>query len=239
MANHTLLGLLFWRDEVMLVRRSRPIWQFNKLTGFEAETRPGETVWVAMARALQEKSNGPHLRLDWTCYVTLTHKVGSVRVLYAVAPPDQPRPDLTSQDPTEPFEWVNHLAMPADTVQNLRWLIPLALDKARSHVGDVAYDWSVVRASRALPAGSVGKRHLVVTRDGSPFIGMVTAAGDDGVTLTDLLLADGSEKPDAGTTMIVKDSNLDVFLPYPPTERQVLLVAERMFQLGAQGARKE
>lgn len=239
MPEHTLLGFLFWRDEVLLVRRARPVWQFNVPTGLETKVRPGETVWGAMDRALQEKSGRAVTGLNWSWYVTLSHRDGSVKVLFATAPSEQPRPHVTSQDPTEPFEWVGHLALPTDVQPNLRWLIPMAFDKNRCHVTEVPYDWAAVKAARYRPGGAVGERHFVVTRSGPPLFGTVTATTDDSVTLTDIVFADDSDKPDAAATMTVKDEDLDVFIRYPLSERQILLVAERMLQLGKKPASRK
>jgi len=88
-------------------------------------------------------------------------------------------------------------------------------------------------------SASVGKRHFVTTKTSGPVIGTVSSTTDDGVTLTRLMYpGDASPGPDA--SLAIGDHNLEVFIDVERlSEKQLLLIAERMYRDGVREARKE
>ena len=123
-------GFLFSADRarVLLIRKNRPAWQAGKLNGLGGKIEPGETPLDAMRREFREEA-GAEVS-DWHHVLTLSgaddagsgrgwagHFFRAFGELSGVrAMTDEP----LEVHPTRP--------LPADTIPNLQWMIPLMLD---------------------------------------------------------------------------------------------------------------
>lgn len=120
-----VVGFLFntRRNHVALIRKARPAWQAGSLNGVGGKVEPGEPPISAMIREFKEET-GVHIdnwRLfcglivpDWVihCYVSF----GGFQVFRT--------------DTDEPVSWYSFDELEDEkTIPNLRWLLPLALDR--------------------------------------------------------------------------------------------------------------
>lgn len=117
-------GFAFSLDgtHVALIEKKRPLWQHNMLNGIGGHVEPGETALNAQIREFAEETGGvaPH----WCLFATLTNTVhkGKVAFYYAYM-------DLGTlwQRTDEELVVVPVDDLPSEVVDNLRYLIPLAL----------------------------------------------------------------------------------------------------------------
>jgi 8-oxo-dGTP diphosphatase len=123
-------GFLFSpdRQRVLLIRKLRPAWQAGKLNGIGGKIEPGETPIRAMRREFREEAE---LEIaDWHEVLTLSGKddAGSGvgwrgHFFRAFGPVDDARALTDETTEIHPVA-----ALPADSIPNLRWMIPLMLD---------------------------------------------------------------------------------------------------------------
>lgn len=123
-------GFLFSpdRSRVLLIRKRRPAWQAGKLNGVGGKIEPGETPPEAMRREFCEEA-GVNVE-SWQPVLTLSgpDDAGSGRgwaghFFRAFGDVDSPRAITDEQ-----LEIHATARLPADTIPNLRWIIPLMLD---------------------------------------------------------------------------------------------------------------
>jgi 8-oxo-dGTP diphosphatase len=130
-------GLLFTPDEsiqlrnrVALIRKKRPEWQAGKLNGIGGHIEEGEAPSQAMRREFKEEAGA---ETEWRHFCTMA--TATWEVYWFVAFDNVAIQSLTD----EPVEWYDvddlNTRDEFDTIPNLKWLIPLALDKDC----DVAY----------------------------------------------------------------------------------------------------
>ena len=123
-------GFLFSEDRarVLLIRKRRPAWQAGKLNGLGGKVEPGEDAPDAMRREFREEA-GVDVA-SWQHVLTLrgADDAGSGRgwaghFFRAFGDVDAARATTD-----EPLEVHPAARVPADTIPNLRWIIPLMLD---------------------------------------------------------------------------------------------------------------
>ena len=138
-------GFLFWREEVLLVRKTRPAWQAGLLNGVGGHVEGGETWARAMRREFWEET-GLDVSENLTETAPIWHRFVSevgpdyvVHFFKARALPTDPRPAVpAANDSGEELKWVNlhdleenQLAGSANELRmvgNLHWLLPMATD---------------------------------------------------------------------------------------------------------------
>lgn len=136
-----VLALLFTADgrEVVLVRKTRPVWQAGRVNALGGKVDAGEGLADAARREVREEAGidveGWQEFLVWR---DPEYRLRAVRAFDDVA-----RQARTAED-QEVF-LANVGALPFNVIDNLRWMIPLALDR------DVAIPIEVQSAN---PAGS-------------------------------------------------------------------------------------
>lgn len=136
-----VLALLFTADraEVVLVRKSRPPWQAGRVNALGGKLLAGESPLAAARREVVEEAGvdvaGWEEFLVWEDPVYRMHAVRAFD--------DAARGARTAED-QEVFR-CGAAALPPNVIDNLRWLVPLALDR------DVAIP---VRVRSANPDGS-------------------------------------------------------------------------------------
>lgn len=123
-------GLLFCNNStrVALIRKNKPSWMAGKLNAVGGKVEPGETVWSAMQREWLEETATPQPG-SWKLFLRYDHGPHRVHFFSQWVMGDF---KLADNQPTA--ERVNlyfvHevLAGIYPMIQNLRWIIPLALD---------------------------------------------------------------------------------------------------------------
>lgn len=136
-----VLALLFTPDRrhVVLMHRTRPAWQEGRVNGLGGKVLPGEPVAAAARREVLEEAG-----VDvgaWEEFVTWDDPVYRMHVVRAFA--EEAWRARTAEDQEVFLADVD--ALPASAIENLRWLVPLALDR------DVAVPIAVRSAA---PGGS-------------------------------------------------------------------------------------
>ena len=136
-----VLALLFTPDarEVVLVRKIRPAWQAGRINALGGKLHEGEHVLEAARREVREEAGvdvtGWQEFLVWH---DAEYRLRAVRAFDEAA-----RAARTAEDQEVILVPVD--ALPANVIDNLRWMIPLAVDR------DVAVP-IVIRSAN--PAGS-------------------------------------------------------------------------------------
>lgn len=121
-------GFLFSNDSsrVVLIKKLAPEWQKGLLNGVGGKIEPGETPIDAMTREFQEETGVFIPTNEWHCYLHIDRpQQYELDVFFAYS-------DLAFQARTvekEEIIVVEVSKLPENLVPNLKWLIPLALDK--------------------------------------------------------------------------------------------------------------
>lgn len=124
-------GFMFSNDEknVALIRKNNPAWQFNKYNGVGGKIESNESPIEAMKREFWEETGVKTSTAIWKIYCILS-RPGDYRVYFLRA-----KSNLVYDVKTNELEVVSifeTFSLPDNTLFNLRWLIPLALDKTLS-----------------------------------------------------------------------------------------------------------
>ncbi len=120
-----VLALLFTADlrRVVLIRKTRPAWQAGRVNGLGGKLLPGESPADAARREVREEA-GVDVE-GWTEVVVWDDPVYRLHVMRAAD--DEAALARTAED-QEVF-LADVRALPDEVIDNLRWLIPLALDR--------------------------------------------------------------------------------------------------------------
>lgn len=136
-----VLALLFTpaRGHVVLMAKTRPAWQAGRVNALGGKLLPGESPAAAARREVREEAGVDVAAWEeFLVWDDPQYRLHAVRAFDAAAHGAHTAEDqaVFLADPT---------ALPAHVIDNLRWLIPLALDR------DVAVP---VRVASAAPGGS-------------------------------------------------------------------------------------
>jgi len=136
-----VLALLFTADarEVVLVRKTRPAWQAGRINALGGKLHDGENVLHAARREVREECGVDVDR--WEEFLVWRDPEYRLRAVRAFD--DAARHARTAEDQEVFLARVD--ALPPNVIDNLRWIIPLALDR------DVSIPVAVTSAN---PAGS-------------------------------------------------------------------------------------
>ena len=136
-----VLALLFTpdRSHLVLMRKTRPAWQAGRVNALGGKLLPGESAVQAARREVREEA-GVDVE-EWEELLTWDDPVYRLHVVRAFH--EAALHARTAED-QEVFR-ARVDALPAELIDNLRWLVPLALDR------DVAVP---VRVRSASPEGS-------------------------------------------------------------------------------------
>lgn len=129
-------GFLFYSDEVLLVKKSKPLWQSGLLNGIGGKVENYETFDQCMHREFEEETG---IKARFSFFATETGTDYKVHFYRARLPDKSVVVTPAINDVGEPLCWIHtqrfdlHYAV----VGNLNWLIPLALDPRRMDVVNV------------------------------------------------------------------------------------------------------
>jgi 8-oxo-dGTP diphosphatase len=132
-----VLALLYSMDhrQVVLMRRTRPAWQAGRVNALGGKLMAGESVAAAAQREVREEC-GVDVA-EWKEVLVWEDAEYVMHVMRAVS--EHARDARTLEDQEVFLADVN--ALPANVIDNLRWLVPLALD------ADVAFPIAVRSAA--------------------------------------------------------------------------------------------
>jgi len=136
-------GFMFSNDKdvVVLIIKNKPDWQKGKLNGVGGKVEDGEKAVVAMSREFEEETGVVTKEEDWKNFAVIedANNEWSVEFFYMFS--DDVYNVKSIED--ERIVLCSSRSLPEKCIFNLRWLIPLALDK------DIGYtkflDYSPVR----------------------------------------------------------------------------------------------
>jgi len=119
-----VLALLFTADrrQVVLMRRTRPVWQAGRVNALGGRLVDGESPVDAARREVREES-GVEVK-EWAEVLVWDDAEYRMHVMRAVS--ELARAARTMEDQEVFLADVESL--PANVIDNLRWLVPLALD---------------------------------------------------------------------------------------------------------------
>ncbi|HEU4584516.1 MAG TPA: NUDIX domain-containing protein [Gemmatimonadaceae bacterium] len=122
-----VLALLFTPDggRVALMRRTRPAWQAGRVNALGGKIHPGESAVTAASREVLEEAGVLVPEAAWREVVVWHDPVYRMHVLSAF---HEAAASVRTAEDQEVF-LADASDLPAESIDNLRWLIPLALDR--------------------------------------------------------------------------------------------------------------
>lgn len=127
-AQHYVVGFLFHRSigyEVALIEKTKPEWQRGRLNGIGGKIELGETPQAAMEREFREET-GVFIS-EWRPFCQLHFRQAIIH--FFAAHIEGRRPDLLAMTDEKP-DWVEVSNLDRfPIIQNLRWLVPMAIDQ--------------------------------------------------------------------------------------------------------------
>lgn len=127
-----VVGFMFSEDKtkVALIQKTKPEWQAGKYNGIGGKVDPGEDSYTAMVREFEEEAGT--LAQWWRLFCVL--KVGTAQLGMAQVYFYETTGDLEILRSMEE-EQIHIVRLDdlrgIDTIPNLQWMIPLALDKQK------------------------------------------------------------------------------------------------------------
>lgn len=120
------IGFLFSEDEkkVALIRKIQPSWQKNKLNGPGGKIEEGESPKAAMIREFKEET-GVYIE-NWREFCVLS---GTDWQLHAFSAFSNDIFNVKTQESEQIGIFNVNALSQENTIDNLRWLIPMALDQ--------------------------------------------------------------------------------------------------------------
>ena len=127
-------GFLFSPDlqSVVLIEKQKPAWQKEKYNGIGGKIEDGETSYEAQKREFEEETGV--LVISWNSYVIVKGEDYTVEFFWAISP-------MWHECKTTTDEQVEIIPLTELTdypiIENLNWLIPLAVDKITNFSGEI------------------------------------------------------------------------------------------------------
>lgn len=124
---HTV-GFVFSKDQaqVLLMLKNRPPWQKGKYNGPGGKVEAGETAIQCVAREVFEETNISIEEDAWIYFAEITEGSNHIEFFATISSGYM----LSIEQKTdEPIKWVDVDELPENIIPNLRWLIPMALNR--------------------------------------------------------------------------------------------------------------
>ena len=126
-----VVGFLFSENEqsVLLIEKQRPDWQKGSWNGIGGHIEPEETPLQAIVREFKEETDMGSIPESWSNFLTCDYGDCIVYFFRAFAPYQWL---LSAKSMTDEVVWVwtvEAVHNSSIVIPNLKWIIPLALDK--------------------------------------------------------------------------------------------------------------
>jgi len=112
------------RHQVLLLRKKKPEWMYNLLTGVGGAIEAGETPVQAMVREFQEETGLETLTNQWVQFATLDVMGSRIHVFKSFQPTKEPK---TMTDEEVGWYRAEHSFNRGDMYRNTHWLMSMAL----------------------------------------------------------------------------------------------------------------
>lgn len=122
------VGFVFNSDltQVALVTKTHPDWQKGKLNGIGGKIEDGESALACMVREIKEEAGFVSRESDWTHVLSMQRP--NLYVEFYACRHQGPATELRTMT-DEQVAWYPVAALPQNVVPNLRWILPLAVDR--------------------------------------------------------------------------------------------------------------
>lgn len=126
-----VVGFVFTPDfkQVLFVLKNRPDWQVGKLNGIGGKIESDESDVRAMVRECQEECALKTKEADWQLVCTMTGPEWEVVFFGAIWTDDRSQAKTMTD---EAIDWYATNPLPNNIIVNLRWLVPLAMNKLQA-----------------------------------------------------------------------------------------------------------
>ena len=114
--------------QVLLIKKLKPSWQKNRYNGIGGKVEPQELPISAMVREFSEETGVNTQPFDWVSFCDYEFSEGLVHFYYTVDKYNKYFSFATSTTEEEISRHYITEILNIDTIYNLNWLIPLALD---------------------------------------------------------------------------------------------------------------
>lgn len=137
-----VLGFAFSKDldEVVLIQKRKPVWQAGKWNGVGGKVEQGETSLEAMVREFKEETTVETNQYEWTQFAVMSSTDWTIDVFYAVGEKFYDARTNTPERVT--MLPINYVFSTLETISNLAWLIPMAINAAKDmyfYVATIGY----------------------------------------------------------------------------------------------------
>lgn len=149
MKRESVVGFMFasGTSDVLLIEKLKPVWMAGKLNGIGGTVREGEAPFEAMCLKFMEDTGRKTSAVDWRMFCTIE---GIDYIVYFFKSDVMTEEEIiASFDENSVGEALTLglcIAMSNTIVPDLRWLIPLALDKDIEGCVDVKHKDSLIRS---------------------------------------------------------------------------------------------
>jgi len=124
-----VVGFAFNNEKVLLIEKLKPAWQAGFLNGVGGKCEADENIYDAMEREFHEEVGVLVPRENWRLFCTTTARDGMVFFFTTKLDDDI---IIKQMEAEEPFWAFYEYLYQYNLIDNLRWLIPMAL--AEVHV---------------------------------------------------------------------------------------------------------
>lgn len=111
---------------MLLIHKTHPEWQAGKINGIGGKIEAGEEPVDCIVRETAEETGLMIPKEQWTAVGVLSSAEWKVHVFGAVYTGSLAQ---TKSMTDEQIEWITHAKLPKNVIYNLRWLIPMTMDK--------------------------------------------------------------------------------------------------------------
>lgn len=115
-------------EQVLLIHKLKPEWQKGKINGIGGKIEQDETALSCVAREVQEETDLRIKESEWVYVANLSSSEFFTEVFASIYSGN--KNDAKSME-AEQVEWFSVNELPATMMNNLYWLIPLAVDKLK------------------------------------------------------------------------------------------------------------